>query len=201
VWYFKYQGRLHGPHSTSEMHEYLSQGVVTGETLVTREGEGVWNAIYLTPELYQRIAPQINQSNPAFVARAGSTHDRRIYWEYLQEIGLAQRALIIAFVAAIPLRIVPIALAFLLQPPLRWIVLSTVDGVTIVVLAVFVNRLATSMRIAAWPWIVGLCVPLAWFPVMIYLITRATNILQAAGMQVGLLGATNLRSPPQGLEH
>jgi hypothetical protein len=199
VWYFKHQDRLQGPCTTAAMHEYLAQGVITRETLVTRDGEGAWSAIYLTPELCQRVAPQIDRSDSAAIARAGSAHDRKVYWEYLQEIGRSQRALIVAFLAAMPIRVIPIAMALLLEAPLRWIVLSVVDGVTIIVLAVFVNRLATSMRIAAWPWIVGLCIPLAWWPIMILLISRATRIMQASGMQVGLLGAKKLDCPPKSL--
>jgi len=188
MWYYKDATGVQGPYRTEDICSLLSQGVIHRGTLLARDGEGTWNSLSMIPDFAALRAGSFREVNPHVVATLGSSHVKNLYREHLNAIIHAQRSLIVSYLALVVVGVVAAIVLLLLEDPARAAVGITVNVVSCAVLATFMARLAGAMQIPQWPWILAACLPCWSLIALLLLMKRANHTLNAAGIQVGLLG-------------
>lgn len=198
AWYLSRNGQQYGPYGIEQFRQFAAEGRLSPDDVVANATDQRWMSAREVEGLFPRHSvgvPSPNVPIPPVVAVQANLQDNALTeWDRIREVARWQRwlnivtaALAIAYILGVLLSREPV----LAVPMLLIVLFSTGFAVWCEV------RLAAAL---GWnPWLYGMLmfVPCVGYCVLLYTSWQATRTLQAAGIDVGLFGATLSEQPSQ----
>ena len=174
-WWVARDGAAHGPYDQNHLAAWLQSRQLDADTLICPEGGQQWQAARTWLTFAAVVGGLAANASPPPVGAAVSSNTVDEH-QHIQNLKSRHRRFTLGILALMAANVLVAAVPLLLIPVLAgqlWLCLSLASAL----------RLTTS-----WLWAMASVLPCIGMVALLVLSRKATNTLQAAGVEVGLFG-------------